>query len=504
MSAIGSEGPAGHLRLYNTMSRTIEDFEPLEPGHIGLYVCGMTVYDDAHVGHARAFVVFDSFVRYLRYRGWRVTFVRNFTDVDDKIIARAAQNNEDPAALAQRHIERFHDDIDALGLARPDVEPRVSTSIDDIQALIGKLVERGHAYAAAGSVWFDVASDDTYGKLSGQNVAELRSPDADADAGKRHPADFALWKAEKPGEPSWPSPWGPGRPGWHVECSAMAWRALGETIDIHGGGLDLVFPHHENEVAQSECAHGHRYARYWMHNGLLNMQGGQKMGKSLGNAVNISDMVRHFPVESLRMYYLQNHYRSPLPWDPDAALPEALAMLGRLYDAREVAETMGGDEDADSVARALGADAMTCLELGRAFPTAMHTALDTDFNTAQAIGLACELARAVNRFSNQKKAKRRGGPVVAPALAAFELLGEALGIMGLSTADFQAEVREKRLPAIGLTVADVEAKIRARTEARINKDWAAADALRDELEASRIAVMDGDGGSEWRIRLAQN
>jgi len=494
-----SAGPTGHLRLYNTMSRTVEDFEPLVPGQIGLYVCGMTVYDDAHVGHARAFVVFDAFVRYLRYRGWKVTFVRNFTDVDDKIIARAAQNGEDAMALADRHIERFHRDTDALGLVRPDIEPRVSTCIDQIQALIGKLVDQGHAYPSDGSVWFDVKSDDGYGKLSGQKVDELRSPDA--DTGKRHGADFALWKAHKPGEPSWESPWGPGRPGWHIECSAMTWATLGETIDIHGGGLDLVFPHHENEVAQSECAHGKGYARYWMHNGLLTMASGQKMGKSLGNAVSICDMVEHFPVESLRMYYLQNHYRSPLPWDPETALPEALAMLGRLYDARESAEEMGGDEDADSVARALGADAMTCLELGRAFPKAMLGALDSDFNTSQALGLALELARALNRFSNHKKARRRGGPVVAPALAAFQLLGESLGIMAGSTEAFQGEVRAKRLPTLGLTVEHVEQLLRDRTDARASKDWARADAIRDQLEAAHIAVMDGDGRSEWRIRL---
>lgn len=281
----------------------------------------------------------------------------------------------------------------------------------------------------------------------------------------------------------------------------MCWETLGETIDIHGGGLDLVFPHHENEVAQSECAHGTHYARYWMHNGLLTMASGQKMGKSLGNAVSIADMVKHFPVESLRMYYLQNHYRSPLPWDPETALPESLAMLGRLYDAREVAENMGGDEDADGVARALGADALHCLDLGRKFPAAMHEALDNDFNTAQALGHALELARAVNRFSNHKKAKRRGGPVVAPALAAFDLLGKALGIMASSTEDFQTEVRAKRLPSLGLTVEEVEQLLRDRTEARFNKDWAQADAIRDRLEAAHIAVMDGDGRSEWRIRL---
>jgi cysteinyl-tRNA synthetase len=488
------------LRLYSTLSRTVEAVEPLQPGALSLYVCGMTVYDDAHIGHAKVFTVMDSFVRYLRHRGWSVRYVRNFTDVDDKIIARAAERGEDPAALAQRYIEHFHRDTDALGLLRPDEEPRVSSSIDAILGVIGKLVDKGHAYEADGSVWFSVPSNDAYGKLSGQKVDELRSPDA--DHGKRHSADFALWKAHKPGEPSWPSPWGPGRPGWHIECSAMCWESLGTTIDIHGGGLDLVFPHHENEVAQSECAHGEPFARYWMHNGLLNMASGQKMGKSLGNAIGIQQILEQYPAEALRLYYLQCHYRSPLPWDPDTALPEALGMLARLYEAREVAELMGGEEEPDNVARSLGADAMQCLELGRNFRDALYGALDDDFNTAAALGHAFELARAVNRVSNHKKAKRRAGPVVAPALEAFALLSDALGLMQLSTEDFHGEIRAKRLPLLGLTEDDVNAKLRERAEARIDRDWARADAIRDELEAARIVVMDtAEGGSEWRIRL---
>ena len=488
------------LRLYSTLTRSVQPFEPIEPGNITLYTCGMTVYDDAHVGHAKVFTVTDTFVRYLRHRGWKVEYVRNFTDVDDKIIARAAERGEPPMELAERHIANFLRDMDALGLLRPDHQPRVSTSIPAIIELTSKLVERGHAYPSEGSVWFHVPSHTAYGKLSGQKVDELRSADADT-GGKRHSADFALWKAHKPGEPHWESPWGPGRPGWHIECSAMCAETLGETIDIHGGGLDLVFPHHENEVAQSECAHGTTYARFWMHNGLLNMANGQKMGKSLGNAIGVKEILEQFPAEALRLYYLQVHYRSPLPWDPDTALPEALGMLARLYEAREVAEAMGGEEDADNAARSLGADAMRCLELGRGFRDALYGALDDDFNTAAALGHAFELARAVNRLGNHKKAKRRAGPVVAPALEAFALLADAMGLLQLSTAAFQQEIRTKRLPLLGLSEDDVNAKLRARTEARIDRDWAKADAIRDELEAASIVVMDGDGGSEWRVRL---
>ena len=304
------------FRLYNSITKKMEDFQPIEEGKIRLYVCGMTVYDHIHVGHGRAMVVFDAFVRYLRYRGWDVNFVRNFTDVDDKIINRAAQKGIEPMALAEHYIHSFHKDVKALGLIDPSEEPRVSTSIPDIISLTQRLIDQKHAYVADGSVWFSVKSFQEYGKLSGQNVDKLQS--ADSASGKKHPADFALWKAVKPGEPSWESPWGAGRPGWHIECSAMANCCLGEEIDIHGGGLDLVFPHHENEIAQSEAASGKPFARYWMHNGLLTMKGGQKMGKSLGNVINIRDALKEYPAEAIRLYLLQNHYRSPIPWSSTA------------------------------------------------------------------------------------------------------------------------------------------------------------------------------------------
>ena len=489
---------AAPFRLYNTLHRQVEDFEPLEAGHVGLYVCGMTVYDHAHIGHARAMVVFDTFVRYLRHRGWVVRFVRNFTDVDDKIIARAGQQGVDCADLSQRFIDAFHAETEMLGLLRPDDEPRVTECIDEIKAMIESLVAKGHAYEAQGSVWFSVESDPAYGKLSGQKVEELRS--ADPEDGKRAPADFALWKAAKPGEPAWESSWGPGRPGWHIECSAMAKDRLGETIDIHGGGLDLVFPHHENEVAQSESAHGGIYARYWMHNGLLTMSGGQKMGKSLGNVINVADALEDFPAEALRLYYLQNHYRSPLPWS-DTALVEALAMLARLYEAREIAEEMGGEEDAERVAGDLGKDAQFVLELGRAFPDRFHEAMDTDFNTAKAMGHLFEIARALNRFSNHKKAKKRGGPVVAPALAAFDLVAYAINLMTMSSEDFQSEVKAKRLRSLGITPEEIDTELESRAQARVDKEWERADEIRASLEARGILIMDRPDRVDWRVRL---
>jgi len=489
---------AAPFRLYNTLSRSVEDFVPITPGRVGLYVCGMTVYDRCHVGHARAMYIFDTFVRYLRHRAWEVDFVRNFTDVDDKIINRANEIGEEPVALAQRFIDAFHADADAMGLLRPDHEPRVSESIAEIQGLTQELIDRGHAYVADGTVWFAVRTFEEYGQLSGQRVDELRS--ADAADGKRDGADFALWKAAKPGEPAWPSPWGPGRPGWHIECSAMAGSRLGATIDIHGGGLDLVFPHHENEIAQSECGHGAKYVRYWMHNGLLTMSSGQKMGKSLGNVINVVDALAAFPAQALRLYYMQNHYRSPLPWGPEA-LPEALAMLSRLYEARETAEGLGGEGDADTIAKELGADAIAVLELGRGFVARFHAALDEDFNTAKALGELFELARAINRFANHKKAKKRGGPVVAPALAAFDVVAQATGLLAQPTGEFLEEVKTKRLAALGITREEVAAKLAERDALRGEKRWAEADAVRGELEARMILVMDTPNGVEWRVKL---
>ena len=489
---------AAPFKIYNTRTRKLEDFEPIEAGKIRLYACGNTVYDHCHIGHARGMILFDSFVRYLRHRGWDVDFVRNFTDVDDKIINRANELGEDPLALSARFIGEYHADAAALGLDLPDQEPKVSESMDDITGMIQSLVDKGNAYQNEGSVWFDVGSFSEYGSLSGQKVEELRS--ADEVAGKRSPADFALWKAVKPGEPSWPSPWGDGRPGWHIECSAMAKATLGDTIDIHGGGLDLVFPHHENEVAQSVCGNKADYARVWMHHGLLTMASGQKMGKSFGNVINVKVALEAFPAETLRLYYLQNHYRSPLPWG-DEALPEALAMLSRLYEAREVAEAMGGAEPAESVAKAMGKDAQTLLDLGESFSERLYAAMDQDFNTALAIAHLMELSRAINRFGNLKKANKRGGPVVAAALKAFALAGEAMGLMRMSSEEFHAQVKEKRLAAMGIDPADVEKLIEDRGTARAEKNWDRADEIRKELEEKSILVMDQADGVQWRVKL---
>jgi cysteinyl-tRNA synthetase len=487
------------FRLYNTLHREVEPFIPHRPGRVSLYVCGMTVYADAHVGHARAMVVFDTVSRYLRHRGWDVNFIRNYTDVDDKIIAAAKDTGEDPAAFAERFITRFREDVAHLGLLPPTSEPRVTESIDDIVAIIQKLVDAGNAYAADGSVWFSVASCPDYGKLSGQKVDEMRS--GDAEGGKRAPQDFALWKAAKAGEPAWPSPWGEGRPGWHIECSAMVLKQAGLELDIHGGGLDLVFPHHENEIAQSECANGHvPYARYWMHNGLLVMDSGEKMGKSKGNAFTIRAALERFPSEAMRLYYLQVHYRSPLPWDVEA-LPEALALLARLYEARDAALAMEGDGKLDEMLKELGADARTAYELAEKFPARFYEAMDDDFNSARALGYAFELARAVNRLSNHKKAKKKGGPIARKALEAFAVVTDAIGLLAHDSEAFHDEVKRKRLATMGLERADIDQAIVDRRKAREEKRWADADAIRDDLDRKGIVVMDNPEGTVWRVRI---
>lgn len=494
------------FRLYDTARREVLPFEPLTPGHVSLYVCGVTVYDESHVGHARAMVVFDAFVRWLRHRDWQVRFVRNFTDIDDKIIRRAAERGEDPIALADRYVAAFHRDADSLGLLAPCAEPRVSSTIDGIVEVVQRLIDRGHAYAAEGSVWFDVHSDPDYGSLSGRRLGDLRASD-EQEAGKRDPRDFALWKGTRPGEPAWPSPWGPGRPGWHIECTAMIRACLGDTIDIHGGGLDLVFPHHENERAQGTCASGHPYARWWMHNGLITRvkhtdQGvvhDAKMGKSLGNVVNIREAVAAYPAEALRLYYLAAHYRAPLPWT-ETSLDDALAMLARLYEARDTAAGFGGSEPVDAIVKALGPDAAAVIEQADAFEARMADALDDDFHTARAISIAFELARAVNRLSNHKLAGKRAGPIGARAVAALDQL-QVLGLLTRPGAAFDAEVKAKRLPARGLSTDTIEAALADRAQARADRDWARADAIRAELERQGIVVMDRPGGVDWKLDL---
>jgi len=492
------------LRLTNTLTRAVETFEPAEPGKVSMYVCGMTVYDYCHIGHARAMITFDLVYRWLLERGYDVTYIRNHTDVDDKIIARAAELGEHPLELSARFIEYLDEDLAALGLRVPTAQPKVSDSIDGIIDMVGTLIERGHAYAVDGDVYFAVESFDGYGKLSGKKLGDLRAGErVDVDGRKRHPGDFALWKSAKDGEISWTSPWGEGRPGWHIECSVMSTAALGDTFDIHGGGIDLVFPHHENEIAQSECATGHApFAKYWMHNGHVTM-GETKMSKSLGNFIRIRDILGEVPAEALRLLYAESHYRSPLPFSSDR-LMECVVALDRLYHAKEVLEAMAARAPAASASelvRDLGEPAEELFATASGFTAAVEASMNDDFNTAATVGHLFELVRAINRFGNNKKWLKRSAALAGPALEAFALAARVLGVGALSSAEWFQQVRTRRLAALDRTEADIQARIDARIEARTARDWAAADAIRDELDGLGVVLMDGADGTSWRMKV---
>ncbi|MFP4147401.1 MAG: cysteine--tRNA ligase [Halorhodospira sp.] len=455
------------LKIHNSLTGTKEPFEPIEPGQVRIYVCGMTVYDYCHLGHARALVVFDAVVRYLKWLGYEVTYVRNITDIDDKIIRRAAENGEPMVALTERFIQAMHEDCEALGVQPPDHEPRATEQLTAMIAMIRELIESGHAYVGDnGDVYFSVASYPAYGQLSGRRVAELRAGSRiEPGEAKRDPVDFVLWKAAKPGEPAWPSPWGDGRPGWHIECSAMSRELLGPHFDIHGGGLDLQFPHHENEIAQSECATGHRFVNYWMHNGHVRIDD-EKMAKSLGNFFTVRDVLTEHPAEAVRLFLLSSHYRSPLNYTAEA-LDEARGSLERLYNALRglpATEPEGGE------AR-----------------ERFREAMEDDFNTREALAVLFEQARAVNRL-------REAGEEVRAAAAAAELRNLG-GVLGLLQQDPEAYLRGR----VGEAEAEeIDALVAQRAEARKAKDFAQADRIRDELQARGIELEDTPEGTKWR------
>jgi cysteinyl-tRNA synthetase len=456
------------LHIYNTLSRKKELFTPIEPGKAGLYVCGITIYDYCHVGHARTYVAFDVINRYLRFLGYDVTYVRNITDVDDKIIKRAAENNESCDALTERFTQAMHADFTALGLMPADIEPRVTTHMAEIIALIETLVAKGYAYVASdGDVLFDVSKYEAYGELSQQNLEMLQSGSrVEVADNKDDPLDFVLWKGAKPGEPFWQSPWGNGRPGWHIECSAMSAKHLGEHFDIHGGGSDLQFPHHENEIAQSTCAHGHKYVNTWIHTGMVQVDK-EKMSKSLGNFFTVKDVLAEYNAEAVRYFLLSSQYRSQLNYSAEN-LQQAHAALGRLYTAlRNVTPSHSIDLNSPYIVR-------------------FKAAMDDDFNTPEALPVLFELAREVNRFKETEPAK------AAELAGVLNLLA---GVLGLLQGDAEQFLQSG---ASMDDVAEIEALIAKRNSARANKDWAAADAARDALTAKGIIVEDKNGVTSWR------
>ncbi|PKM11682.1 MAG: cysteine--tRNA ligase [Gammaproteobacteria bacterium HGW-Gammaproteobacteria-3] len=459
------------LKIYNTLTRQKEPFKPRVDGKVGLYVCGMTVYDYCHIGHARVMVVFDVVARYFRYLGFELTYVRNVTDIDDKIIQRARENGEEFAALTQRFIDAMHEDERALAVLPPDVEPRATQSITAIVAMIEKLIAKGLAYIGAnGDVFYSVTQFAGYGRLSGKNLADLQAGErVEVDTAKQNPMDFVLWKMAKPGEPSWESPWGAGRPGWHIECSAMSTACLGNHFDIHGGGMDLQFPHHENEIAQSEGATGEKFVNLWMHNGFVRVNE-EKMSKSLGNFFTVRTVLKRYRPEIVRFFILTSHYRSPLNYS-DEQLDEAAAALTRLYTALRGVTITGSGNGHDYEAR-------------------FRQAMDDDFNTPVALSILFELARELN------KAKETGSAHTENLAASLTALGGLLGILQDDPENFlkAGDSREDRLSAEA-----IETQIQARITAKKNKDWASADKIRDDLKQLGVVLEDvPGGGTNWR------
>ncbi|HDR1474409.1 TPA: cysteine--tRNA ligase, partial [Pasteurella multocida] len=455
-------------KIFNTLTREKEIFKPIHANKVGMYVCGITVYDLCHVGHGRTFVCFDVIARYLRYLGYDLTYVRNITDVDDKIIKRALENNETCNQLVEKMIAEMHKDFDALNVLRPDVEPRATHHIPEIIAMIEKLIARQHAYVSAnGDVMFDVESFKEYGKLSRQNLEQLQAgARVEIVNVKKNPMDFVLWKMSKPGEPSWPSPWGEGRPGWHIECSAMNHKELGEHFDIHGGGSDLTFPHHENEIAQSCCAHSGRYVNYWIHSGMI-MVDREKMSKSLGNFFTLREVLSLYDAESVRYFLLTAHYRSQLNYSEEN-LNLAHSALERLYTALR------------------GTDPTAVATEGQNYLAAFREAMDDDFNTPKAISVLFEIAREINKLKNEDILK-------ANALAAR--LRELAGILGLLYQDPEQFLQSG---SDNDEVALIEALIKQRNDARAAKDWASADAARNKLAEMGVVLEDNVNGTTWR------
>jgi len=459
------------LKIYNSYTNKKEEFKPIEPGKVRMYVCGMTVYDLCHLGHARVLVVFDMVTRYLKSQGYDVTYVRNITDIDDKIIKRANENGEDFNQLTERFIKAMHEDAAALGVLPPDEEPRATSSMDDIINMITVLIEKGFAYAADnGDVYYDVSKFATYGQLSGKKTEDLRAGERVAvDENKDDPLDFVLWKAAKPDEPFWESPWGNGRPGWHIECSAMSTCCLGNTFDIHGGGQDLQFPHHENEIAQSEAATGEKFVNLWMHNGFVRIDD-EKMSKSLGNFFTVREILERYRAEDVRYFVLASHYRSPLNYS-DKMLDAAGAALSRLYTSlRDVEITQMDDSSREYIER-------------------FEAAMNEDFNTAEAVAVMFDLANHINKLKASEPAK-------ASALAAT--LKHIGSILGLLDDDPESYLKSSGNSADGFSDEAIESMIQQRAQAKADKNWADADRLRDELKAAGIELEDKGGETSWR------
>jgi len=483
------------IRLYNTASRSKEAFTPITEGKVGIYVCGVTVYDLCHIGHARSVIVFDVLVRYLRARGFDVTYVRNFTDVDDKIIERALRLGKDSTELAQEYIDAFYEDMDRLGVLRPDREPRATEHINDMIDMIKTLIEKGFAYVGGPDVFFSVQEFETYGRLSGRRLEDMKAGSRIAvNKRKRHPMDFALWKGAKPGEPRWESPWGPGRPGWHMECSVMSNFYLGPTFDIHGGGKDLLFPHHENERAQSMAANeDSEFARYWVHNGFVTVES-EKMSKSLGNFITIRDALDQYHPEVLRLFLLSRHYRSPLDFSRKDILNLQQGLI-KIYRTLQRLEAVAGEYDVKDEKPFLPGS-LTGSQDDDFLKEFVNT-MDDDLNTAGAIGLLFERVKGINRLMNNLNGQP--DPLTLSRLKndRKHILSAAgiLGVLRNSPQAFLADLSQTS----DIDPAEIDAMVQQRKKARERKNWSEADAIRKQLKEKGIILEDGPEGTSWRM-----
>ncbi|MFH1025341.1 MAG: cysteine--tRNA ligase [Nitrospirota bacterium] len=484
------------MKIYNTLTRKKEEFIPFSKNEVRIYACGVTVYDYCHIGHARSAIVFDVMRKYFHYKGFHVTYVRNFTDIDDKIINRAQQEGIPWDAVARKYTDEYYTDMDRLGVGRADVEPKATEHIGEIIAIVQKLIEKGFAYEADGSVYYSVDAFPAYGKPSKRDKDEMiAGARIEVDERKRNPLDFALWKKSKEGEPFWESPWGEGRPGWHIECTAMSMKHLGESFDIHGGGADLLFPHHENEIAQSEAASGKPFVKYWVHNGFITIDK-EKMSKSLGNFFTIREVLDRFDPEVVRFFLLSTHYRSPIEFS-DLLLQEAEASIDKYYTTimriQDFVEKKTDGKEALSKAGELFSAPRS------SFIGNFQEAMDDDFNTALAIGHIFELVRELNRFLDSKPSSFKDRQLVLAAQERLVEAGEILHLFGRTPLEWYASLM--KVKSIGLSETEIHQKIKERQDARLRKDWQLADTIRRELEEKGIILEDKKDGTDWKVRV---
>jgi cysteinyl-tRNA synthetase len=490
------------LRFYNTMTGRKEEFKPVKKKKVGIYVCGITAYDICHVGHARSAVVFDVITRYLKYRGYNVTYVKNFTDVDDKIIEKAAVEGESISEISERYIKEHNEDMDALGVVRPTVAPKATENIKGMIRHITVLLEKKLAYVNEGDVYFSVEKFDGYGKLSGRNLEDMVAGSrVEVDKKKKNPLDFALWKASKEGEPWWDSPWGRGRPGWHIECSVMSQRFLGDTFDIHGGGKDLIFPHHENEIAQSEGATGKTFAQYWIHNGFVRVDS-EKMSKSLGNFFTIKEILKKYHPEVLRLFMLQSHYRSPVDFSSDS-LAEAKTGMERFYATlKNIGDALAIGLDYSKVSgKNLSGKDKEIFDYVDALPGRFTEAMDDDLNTAMAIGYIFDTVRVINSYLAEKEITLTEKKlfVLDVAQGNIKEVGRVLGLFLEDPDEYFQKDRNEEAQKRGLDVEDIERSIEERRMARAAKDWESSDKIRNTLAEKGVILKDTPTATVWKI-----